>query len=57
MREGRCFRAQLELIIVGSIGLLLEAPLLGRLVTVLIALQLRLALVGIDHPLLDRPAG
>ena len=41
VREGRrCVGAELELIVVGSIGLLLEAPLLGRLIAVLIALQL-----------------
>ena len=60
VREGgRCVGAELELVIVGSVGLLLEAPLLGRLVAVLITLQLRLrvTLVKIDHPLLGRPTG
>ena len=37
-------RGELELVVVGSIGLLLESPLLGRLVAVLIGLQLRVAL-------------
>ncbi len=58
MREGgRCVGAELELVVVDSVGLLLKAPLLGRLVAVLIALQLRVTLVRIDHPLLGGPAG
>ncbi len=40
-----------------SVGYLLEAPLLGRLIAVLIRLQLRVALVEIDYPLLGGPAG
>ena len=58
MREGgRCVGAELKLVVVGTIGLLLEALLLGRLVAVLIGPQLRVALGKIYHPLLDGPAG
>jgi hypothetical protein len=40
VREGRrCIGAKLELVVVGSVGLLLEAPLLGCLVAVLMLLS------------------
>ena len=40
-----------------GVGYLLGAPLLGRLIAVLIGLQLQVTLVEIDHPLLGGPAG
>ncbi len=52
-----CVELELVAVAVGSVGLLLEAPLLGRLVTVIFGLLLQVVLGEIDYPLIGCPAG